>query len=93
MACIYNAESYIILILKVASLDRLAVTYKKRFKKRLFLAVQFYYCFFNHSRCLRSKKFMANLSRAIGLDLLAFIFGLFAKIWYFFSFFKFEQNE
>jgi hypothetical protein len=26
------------------------------------------------------------------LDWLAFIFGLFAKIWYFFSNFKFEQN-
>jgi hypothetical protein len=32
------------------------------------------------------------LQYKIGSDWLAFIFGLFAKIWYFFSNFKFEQN-
>jgi hypothetical protein len=32
------------------------------------------------------------LQYKIGLDCLAFIFGPFAKIWYFFSNFKFEQK-
>jgi hypothetical protein len=32
------------------------------------------------------------LKYKLGMELLAFIFGLFAKIWFFLSNFKFEQN-